>query len=49
MPMSALSQLRVRIFADSADQARMLELRARSYIMGFTTNPTIMRKAGVAD
>lgn len=47
--MTALSQLRVKIFADSADQAHMLELRARSYIMGFTTNPTLMRGAGVAD
>jgi len=47
--MIGLSQLRVKIFADSADQARMLELQARSYIMGFTTNPTLMRRAGVAD
>jgi transaldolase len=47
--MTALSQLRVKIFADSADQARMLELRGRSYIMGFTTNPTLMRRAGVAN
>lgn len=47
--MSALSQLRVKIFADSADRARMLELRARPYIMGFTTNPTLMRRAGVTD
>jgi transaldolase len=47
--MSALSQLRVKIFADGADQARMLELRAKPYIMGFTTNPTLMRRAGVTD
>jgi len=47
--MTALSQLRVKIFADSAEQARMLELRGRSYIMGFTTNPTLMRRAGVTD
>jgi transaldolase len=47
--MSALSQLRVKIFADSADRASMLELRARPYIMGFTTNPTLMRRAGVTD
>jgi transaldolase len=47
--MTALSQLRVKIFADSADQARMLELRGRPYIMGFTTNPTLMRRAGVAN
>jgi transaldolase len=47
--MSALSQLRVKIFADSADLRRMLELRVRPYVRGFTTNPTLMRKAGVAD
>jgi len=47
--MTALSQLRVEIFADSADRACMLELHARSYIRGFTTNPTLMRRAGVAD
>ena len=47
--MSALSQLRVKIFADGADRARMLELRARPHIMGFTTNPTLMRRAGVTD
>jgi len=47
--MSAVSQLRVKIFADSAERARMLELRAKAYIMGFTTNPTLMRRAGVTD
>jgi transaldolase len=47
--MTALSQLRVKIFADSADRKRMLELSTRPYIKGFTTNPTLMRKAGVTD
>ena len=47
--MTALSQLRVRIFADSAERKRMLELREKPYIRGFTTNPTLMHKAGVAD
>lgn len=47
--MSKLNQLRVKIFADSADRTRMLELRRRPYIRGFTTNPTLMRKADVAD
>lgn len=47
--MNALSQLRVEIFADSAERARMLELHTRSYIRGFTTNPSLMRRAGVAD
>jgi len=47
--MTALSQLRVKIFGDSADRVRMLELKARPYISGFTTNPTLMRRAGVVD
>jgi transaldolase len=41
--------LRVKIFADGADKAGMLEMAARPYISGFTTNPTLMRKAGVSD
>jgi transaldolase len=41
--------LKVKIFADGADRARMLELYASSMIKGFTTNPTLMRQAGVAD
>jgi len=44
-----LSQLRVKIFADGADRAGMLEMAARPYIAGLTTNPTLMRKAGVSD
>jgi transaldolase len=45
----ALNQLRVKIFADSADRRRMLELHARPYVRGLTTNPTLMRKAGITD
>lgn len=41
--------LTVKIFADGADLPGMLELYRRPYIKGFTTNPTLMRKAGVAD
>jgi len=47
--MKALSQLTTRIFADGADKAAMLELYALPYIKGFTTNPTLMRKAGIND
>ncbi len=46
---SALESLGVKIFADGADRTRVEELRARPWISGFTTNPTLMRKAGVAD
>jgi transaldolase len=42
-------ELRVKIFADGADKARILELSRNPLIKGFTTNPTLMRQAGVSD
>ncbi len=39
----------IKIFADGADRDAMLELYANPLISGFTTNPTLMRKAGIAD
>lgn len=45
----ALSDLRIKIFADGADKASMVELAKDPLIKGFTTNPTLMRKAGVTD
>src|ERR1035437_8056110 len=47
--MKYVSELKVKIFADGADKAAMLQLYAQPYIRGFTTNPTLMRKAGIAD
>jgi transaldolase len=47
--MTALEALRVKIFADGADRDGMLEMARRPYISGFTTNPTLMRKAGISD
>ncbi|HUI80850.1 MAG TPA: transaldolase [Bryobacteraceae bacterium] len=44
-----LTELRVKLFADGADQAAMAGLYANPLIQGFTTNPTLMRKAGIAD
>jgi transaldolase len=41
--------LKVKLFADGADLAAMLKLYANPLIQGFTTNPTLMRKAGIAD
>jgi transaldolase len=41
--------LRVKIFADGADRKAILELYANPLIKGFTTNPTLMRQAGVKD
>ena len=42
-------KLKVKIFADGADKAALLELYKDPVIQGFTTNPTLMRKAGVSD
>lgn len=47
--MNDLSSLKVKLFADGADKAGMLEMYANPLIRGFTTNPTLMRKAGVLD
>lgn len=47
--MNGLNGMKVRIFADGADMNSILSLYQRPYISGFTTNPTLMRKAGVED
>jgi len=47
--MKSLADLKVQIFADGADKAQMLRLYANPLIQGFTTNPTLMRKAGIRD
>jgi len=44
-----LKDLKIRIFADGADKKGMLELNANPLITGLTTNPTLMRKAGLTD
>src|SRR4026209_2714036 len=44
-----LNGLRTQIFADGAELEGILALSREPYIKGFTTNPTLMRKAGVAD
>ena len=42
-------ELKVKIFADGADKDGMLEMYENSLISGFTTNPTLMKIAGVKD
>ncbi len=42
-------RLKVKIYADGADKATMLEMHGNPLIAGFTTNPTLMRKSGVKD
>jgi transaldolase len=44
-----LAQLKIKLFADGADKAQIFEAHANPLVRGFTTNPTLMRSAGVAD
>jgi transaldolase len=45
----SVSDFKVKLFADGADKAAMLELYRNPWIKGFTTNPTLMRAAGIRD
>ncbi len=47
--MHDLSNLKIKIFADGADKAGMLDLYRHPLVKGFTTNPTLMRSAGITD
>lgn len=44
-----IKSLKVKLFADGADFNGMKEMAAQSYISGLTTNPTLMRKAGIKE
>ena len=44
-----MADLKIKLFADGADKAAMLNLYRNPLIKGFTTNPTLMRKAGIVD
>ena len=46
---ATVNQLRVKVFADGADLDGMIALARNPIVKGFTTNPTLMRKAGVSD
>ncbi|HDL7364737.1 TPA: transaldolase [Yersinia enterocolitica] len=47
--MKKIEDLKIQIFADGADKAGMLEMYAKPYIKGLTTNPTLMKKANITD
>jgi transaldolase len=47
--MPSCAQLHVRVFADGAELSGILQMAANPLIKGFTTNPTLMRKAGIVD
>lgn len=44
-----MNDLTVKVFADGADLKQMIELSSNPWVKGFTTNPTLMRRAGVSD
>jgi len=47
--MKRVEELNVKIFADGADKITMLEMYEKSFIKGLTTNPTLMKMAGISD
>jgi len=47
--MLTIDTLKIHIYADGADKAGILDLYAKPYIKGLTTNPTLMKKAGITD
>ena len=47
--MSIIQNLKIKIFADGADLKSIEALNSLNYVKGFTTNPTLMRKSGIAD
>ena len=47
--MKKVEELKVQIFADGADKTGMLEMYAKTYVKGLTTNPTLMKKVGITD
>ena len=49
MKTSTISNLTIKLFADGADLAGIKEMYQNPFIKGFTTNPTLMRKAGIQD
>src|SRR5947209_12394452 len=44
-----LSDLKVKLFTDGADKAQIVEMAKQPWIRGFTTNPSLLKKAGVRD
>ena len=47
--MKKIEELKVKIFADGADKAGMLEMYEKPFVKGLTTNPTLMKRAGITD
>ena len=49
MTAPTLAQLKIKLFTDGADKAQIAEMAKQPWIAGFTTNPSLLKKAGVSD
>src|SRR5476649_636404 len=49
MTVPTLAKLKVKLFTDGADKAQIVAMAKQSWIAGFTTNPSLLKKAGVRD
>ena len=49
MTAKTLENLKVKLFTDGADKAQIVEMAKNPWIVGFTTNPSLLKKAGVKD
>ena len=47
--MKKIEDLKIKIFSDGADVEEMLDMNKNDFIKGLTTNPSLMRKAGIRD
>jgi len=47
--MLCLADLKVKLFTDGAEKAQIVEMARQPWIAGFTTNPSLLKKAGVSD
>jgi transaldolase len=47
--MPKLSDLKIKLFTDGADKAQIVDMAKQPWIRGFTTNPSLLKKAGVRD
>ncbi len=46
--MLKLADLKVKLFTDGAEKSHILEMAKQPWIAGFTTNPSLLKKAGVS-
>ena len=47
--MQKLNDLKIKLFTDGADKAQVFDMARQAWIKGFTTNPSLLKKAGVKD